>query len=303
MKQLDELIQLVKLPKCWGTLHPKFFQERTDIPNRGHECEGHVKAFSGEVLSATRLLSLAFRELLNSGGVFPLVDDAREYYTMVDTLRQVYDLFLIGDRLVEHTELLNGLLAQHHKLYCKLIPLCKKPKLHLALHLAGCVKEHGYNVSAAAGERSIAAQPKQAGSGAFRSFHHTLANVAWQKFLRKLQNLAFGQPQYLPTKWRSTNVANAYEATSAVSIQGLLHVGDLVFWHAVGFHVGFIISIVQFDNCGTIQADVRPLVREAHVAWRKITTAVTFSVEISCLRALVYTMDEDGLCSILFPPY
>ena len=59
---------------------------------------------------------------------------------------------------------------------------------------------------------------------------------------------------------------------------------------------------MQFDNCGTICADVRPLVREAHVAWGKIATAVTFSVEISCLRALVYTMDEDGLCSILFPP-
>ena len=39
-------------------------------------------------------------------------------------------------------------------------------KLHLALHLAECVKEHVYNVSAAAGERSIAVQ-KQAGTGAF----------------------------------------------------------------------------------------------------------------------------------------
>ena len=159
MQKLDELIQMVKLPKCWGTHHPRFFQDRTDIPIRGHDSEGHVKAFSGEVLSATRLLSLAYRVLLDSGGVFPLVDDAREYYTMLDTLRQVYDLFLIGDRLVEHTDLLHGLLMQHHKLYCKLIPQCKKPKLHLALHLAECVKAHGYNVSAAAGERSIA-QPK-----------------------------------------------------------------------------------------------------------------------------------------------
>ena len=141
MKQLDALTQMVKLPKCWGTLHPRFLQDRTDIPIRGHDSEGHVKAFSGEVLSATRLLSLAFRDLLNSG-VFPLVDDAREYYTMLDTLRQVYDLFLIGDRLVQHTDLLHGLLLKHHKLYCKLIPQRKKPKLHLALHLAECVKAH-----------------------------------------------------------------------------------------------------------------------------------------------------------------
>ena len=143
LKQVDELTQLVKLPKCWGTLHPRFFQDRTDIPIRGHDSEGHVKAFSGEVLSATRLLSLAYRVLLDSGGVFPLVDDAREYDTMLDTLRQVYDLFLIGDRLVQHTDLLHGLLLKHHKLYCKLLPHCQKPKLHLALHLAECVKQHG----------------------------------------------------------------------------------------------------------------------------------------------------------------
>ena len=85
-------------------------------------------------------------------------------------------------------------------------------------------------------------------------------------------------------------------------MQGLLSVGDLVFWHVVGFHVGFIISIVQLNNCGTISADVCPLVREADAVWRKTATAVTLAVEISCLRALVYTMDEDGLCSILFPP-
>ena len=85
---------------------------------------------------------------------------------MLDTLRQVYDLFLIGDRLVDHADMLQKLLRHHHRLYVNLLPLCKKPKLHLALQLAKCVKEHGYNVSAAAGERSIAVQ-NQAGTGAF----------------------------------------------------------------------------------------------------------------------------------------
>ena len=87
-----------------------------------------------------------------------------------------------------------------------------------------------------------------------------------------------------------------------MSMQGLLSVGDLVFWNVVGFHVGFIISIVQLDKCGTISADVRPLVREAEAVWRRIPTSVTLSVEISCLRALTYSVDAHGLCSILFPP-
>ena len=300
MQKLDELIQMVKLPKCWGTIHPRFFRDRTDIPKIGHDSEGHVKAFSGEVLAATRLLSLTYRILLNAK-VFPLVTDAMEYYTLLDTMRQVYDLFLIGDRLVQHTDLLQALLLKHHKLYCKLIPQCQKPKLHLALHLAECVKEHGYNVSAAAGERSIA-QPKQAGSRAFRGFHKTLTGEAWHKTLKKLLIPAFGQPQYLPQKRRSTTIANAHESTSAVSMQGLLSVGDLVFWNVVGFHVGFIISIVQLDKCGTIIANVHPLVKEAEAVWRRIPTSVTLSVEISCLRALTYSVDAHGLCSILFPP-
>ena len=56
LKQLDAMAQAVKLPRCWGTQHPKFFQERVDMPSRGHECEGHVKAFSNEVLAGTRIL-------------------------------------------------------------------------------------------------------------------------------------------------------------------------------------------------------------------------------------------------------
>ena len=302
LKTLDQMMTTVKLPKCWGTLHPRFFQDRIDWPGRGKPCEGHVKAFSSEVLLATRALSLIFRELLNAGQFTLLGDEATEYCEMLDTLRQVYDLFLIGDRLVHHTEMLHSLLLKHHKLYCKLLPLCVKPKLHLALHLAECVKEHGYNVSAAAGERSISI-PKTAGAGSFRNFHHSLTGVAWQKFLPKLANSWFGVPQYLPKKWHSVNVANAHEATAAVSIHGLLSADDLVFWRVGGFHVGFITSFIQYDTTGEIYAAIRPLVRTPrNVAWRKLDDTATLSVEISCLRTLVYTMDEDGTCAILFPP-
>ena len=51
VKQLGAMAQAVKLPKCWGTEHPKFFQERVDMPSRRHECEGHVVHMLFDTLS------------------------------------------------------------------------------------------------------------------------------------------------------------------------------------------------------------------------------------------------------------
>ena len=49
LKQLDAVAQAVKLPKCWTTLlHVE--------ASRAPECEGHVTAFSNEVLAGTRIL-------------------------------------------------------------------------------------------------------------------------------------------------------------------------------------------------------------------------------------------------------
>ena len=103
------------------------------MPSRGHECEGHVKAFSNEVLAGTRILSLLFRELLDSG-LFHLLEIATEYCEMLDTLRQVYDLFLIRDMLGRPGEL-SILLEHRHMLNANLLHLCKKLKLHLAVDL------------------------------------------------------------------------------------------------------------------------------------------------------------------------
>jgi len=106
----------------------------------------------------------------------------------------------------------------------------------------------------------------------------------------------------MPKKRRSVDVANAYEATSTVSTQGLLSVGDLTFWDLRGFHVGFITSIIEYDRCGKIYANLRLLVRTPTFAWKKTAVPAMVSVEVSCLRTLVYTMDEGGTCAILFPP-
>ena len=112
LKQLDAMAQAVKLPKCWRTLlHVE--------ASRGHECEGHVKAFSNEVLAGTRILDR----------VFHLLEIATKYCEMLDTLRQVYDLFLILDMLGRPGE--RSILLQHrHMLDANLLHLCKK--LYLA---------------------------------------------------------------------------------------------------------------------------------------------------------------------------
>ena len=114
LKQLDAVAQAVKLPKCWRTLlHVE--------ASRAPECEGHVTAFSNEVLTGTRIL----------GSACHLLEILAEYCEMLDTLRQVYDLFLIRDMLGRPGE--RSVLLQHrHVLDANLLHLCKKLKLYLA---------------------------------------------------------------------------------------------------------------------------------------------------------------------------
>ena len=122
--QLDEMEQTVKLPKCWRTLHPRFFQERVDMPVRGHDCEGHVKAFSNEVLAGTQILHTLYH----------LLEIPPEICEMFDTLRQVYNLFLIRDMLRRPGKM--SILLQHrHMLDANLFHLCNKFKLYLAVDL------------------------------------------------------------------------------------------------------------------------------------------------------------------------
>ena len=90
--------------------------------------------------------------------------------------------------------------------------------------------------------------------------------------------------------WRAVNVANAYEATSAVSSQAVVHVGELIFWTAAAFHY-----------CRKVYAYVRTLDRDCQFPWRKTAGTAMLLVEVSRLRTLMDTIDEDGTCAILFP--
>ena len=54
--------------------------------------------------------------------------------------------------------------------------------------------------------------------------------------MHKLQLPAFRQSVYMANTWRAVNVAYAYEATSAVSSQAVVHIGELIFWTAAAFH-------------------------------------------------------------------
>ena len=89
---------------------------------RAPECEGHVTALSNEVFAGTRIL----------GSSCHLLEILAEYCEMLDTLRQVYDLFLIGDMFVDHADMLQKLSQHRHMLDANLLHLCKKLKLYLA---------------------------------------------------------------------------------------------------------------------------------------------------------------------------
>ena len=113
--QRDAMAQTVKLPRCWTTLlHVE--------ASRAPECEGHVTAFSNEVLAGTWILDNAFY----------LLEILATYCEMLDTLRQVYDLFLIRDMLRRPGE--RSILLQHHNMLdANLFHLCNKLKLNLAV--------------------------------------------------------------------------------------------------------------------------------------------------------------------------
>ena len=105
-------------------------------------------------------------------------------------------------------------------------------------------------------------------------------------------------------KRRAVNVANADEATSAVSSQGVVHVGDLICWTAAGSHVGFLAHILDYtgpDYCRKIYAYVLTLDRDYHFAWRRTVGTAILVVVVSRLRTLMYAIAEDGTCAIVFP--
>ena len=117
MKQLDEVVHAVKLPKCWRiVLHVE--------ASRSPDCQGHVTAFSNEVLAGTQILHTLYH----------LLEIPPEICEMFDTLRQVYNLFLIRDMLRRPGKV--SILLQHrHMLDANLLHLCNKLKLHLAVDL------------------------------------------------------------------------------------------------------------------------------------------------------------------------
>ena len=114
LKQLDAVAQAVKLPKCWRTV---LHVEATRAP----ECEGHVTALSNEVFAGTRIL----------GSSCHLLEILAKYCEMLDTFRQVYDLFITRGMLRRPGE--RSILLQHrHMLDANLLHLCEKLKLYLA---------------------------------------------------------------------------------------------------------------------------------------------------------------------------
>ena len=54
------------------------------------------------------------------------------------------------------------------------------------------------------------------------------------------------------------------------------------------------------DYCRKIYAYVLTLDRDYHFAWRKTVGTAMLVVEVSRIRTLMYTIDEDGTCAILF---
>lgn len=90
----------------------------------------HVRAFASEVLSALQVLGLFTSLVLAPSGALP------DYVVLVQLTCAVIDLLRLGDADCAHTERLALLQEQLHRHFMRVMPQCRKPKLHAMHHIA-----------------------------------------------------------------------------------------------------------------------------------------------------------------------
>ena len=143
LADITAFIQKVVQPKSNRTLRSfKFEQIIADKPS------APIRAFASEVLSLVPALALMCDVVL--GGFDPL----RAHVACFLLLARALDILTHSNDTLEFIPLLDTLLRQYHKSFCKLYPGCVKPKIHYMLHCCQQLRTVGTNVSCVAPERA-----------------------------------------------------------------------------------------------------------------------------------------------------
>eukprot|EP00959_Pyramimonas_sp_CCMP1952_P358517 7506658-Pyramimonas_sp.AAC.1 len=122
LEVLDEWAKCAKLPRSHQQLPKMFFQERyVKGVNK------HIRAFASEVLSATVVLTMFMEEVVED-------DDEvlSDHLLILKMQRAIFDALERGD--LEDARSTIEAYYEYAKLYARLYPECRKPKLHFTLH-------------------------------------------------------------------------------------------------------------------------------------------------------------------------
>ena len=176
LEDLDQFCRRIIWPP--GRELPKdFFQNRINMK------EGtHLKAFAGEVITATRALSFFAEETLLPKGIMP------EHCRCLQMLQAILDILALGDEAVERADQLQDLLVAHHKLALKLYGAgVLKVKPHLMLHVPGQFKLHEVNFSCFPMERKHKTANKAGARQSGMHFQLGILRVCCREQLHQIQ--------------------------------------------------------------------------------------------------------------------
>ncbi|CAK0839344.1 unnamed protein product [Prorocentrum cordatum] len=165
LEVLDEWAKCAKLPRSHQQLPKMFFQERyVKGVNK------HIRAFASEVLSATVVLTMFMEEVVEDD------DEVLSDHLLILKMQcAIFDALERGDP--EDARSTIEAYYEYAKLYARLYPECRKPKLHFTLHalqswLAGLRAAHApaarprAALGAPGKERAAAARAASAGRAA-----------------------------------------------------------------------------------------------------------------------------------------
>ena len=143
LADVNAFVQKVVQPKSNRKLYNFKFEQRTV-----NKPSAPITAFASEVLSLVPALAMMCDVVL--GGFDPL----REHVACFLLLARTLDILTHNTDTLDFLPLLDEVLRQYHKSFCKLFPGCVKPKTHYMLHCCQQLRAVGANVSCFAPERA-----------------------------------------------------------------------------------------------------------------------------------------------------
>ena len=183
-----------------------------------------------------------------------------DYVVLVQLTCAVIDLLRLGDAACAHTERLALLMEQLHRQFMRVMPQCRKPKLHFMHHIAPQMRRLGKNLSCFAPERFHKVQNRWL-RHVFRNMEVSLVIRNADDMLNHFREADAFQPARLIGHRRAVTSDDigaeliqragyrpeaTFTATAAASLAGECRKGDVLTWLARGTrHLGKAVGFYE----------------------------------------------------------